>query len=156
MSQRHKQRRPGDSLTKSDVFNLNLLEEELMSFDPDDDNTASRRLSQSSSESDLQRKKSNKTFLAGAVRRVMQDNMKRKADKEILQQVIKEVETVSAKRMKEGLNQWNFSIGVFNCFFIVYIFGKKKLCYYFILSSVQCLVCVIITTCSLTSTQLFT
>eukprot|EP00986_Skeletonema_menzelii_P019292 scaffold27514_cov166-Skeletonema_menzelii.AAC.1 len=86
------------------------------------DITASKRLSQSSSESNLQEKKNN-VFLAGAVRRVMQDNMKRKADKDILQQVLKEVETVSAKRMKEGLNQWNFSIGVFNCFFIVYIFG---------------------------------
>ncbi len=50
--------------------------------------------------------------------------MKRKGDKEILKQVLEEIETISEKRMSEGLNQWNFSFGVFNCFFIVYIFGE--------------------------------
>ena len=135
------------------MFNVNLLEDELMGFDI----TASKRLSQSSSESNLQEKKNN-VFLAGAVRRVMQDNMKRKADKDILQQVLKEVETVSAKRMKEGLNQWNFSIGVFNCFFIVYIFGKKKvpLYYYSMLSSRVCNYNYMLIHSSPTSTQLFT
>lgn len=47
-----------------------------------------------------------------------------KEDKEILKQVLDEIEMISAKRMSEGLNQWNFSLGVFNCFFIVYIFGE--------------------------------
>ena len=108
-----------DSLTSS------ILEAEMMGFDQNENITNS--ISRRSSESDLhaQPKKSN-TILTGAVRRIMADNIKRKADKDILQQVLKEIETVSAKRMKEGLNQWNFSVGVFNCFFIVYIFGKKK------------------------------
>ena len=121
-----------DSLTSS------ILEAEMMGFDQNENITNS--LSRRSSESDLhaQPKKSN-TIFTGAVRRIMADNIKRKADKDILQQVLKEIETVSAKRMKEGLNQWNFSVGVFNCFFIVYIFGKKHVLLYHFLMLMQSL-----------------
>ena len=31
---------------------------------------------------------------------------------------------VSVKRTSEGFNELNFSLGVFNCFFIVFMFGK--------------------------------
>lgn len=150
-SRRKRVSRPCDSLTRSDHFNLNLLEMEEMGFGSADDNiTASRRLSQASSVTTAtnttvttdttesikgSRSDSNlNSVFSRAVRNVMRDNVKRKADKEMLQQVIKEIETISEKRVSEGFNQWNFSVGVFNCFFIMYMFGKEKrsliiLCY---------------------------
>ena len=66
------------------------------------------------------------TIFAGAARRVINDNMKRRGDKELLklEEVLEEIEMLSEKRMSEGLSQLNFTLGVFNCFFIVYIFGE--------------------------------
>ncbi len=50
--------------------------------------------------------------------------MKRRGDKKILKELIEEIEMISEKHMSEGLSQLNFTLGVFNCFLIVYIFGK--------------------------------
>ncbi len=72
---------------------------------------------------------SKNALFAGAARHVINDNMKRRGDKALLKEVLEEIEMISAKRMKEGLNQWNFSFGVFNCFFLVYIFGECQLLY---------------------------
>jgi len=46
------------------------------------------------------------------------------AEKETLRRVLDEIEIVSVKRMNEGLNEFNFTVGVFNCFFIAYMFGR--------------------------------
>ena len=49
----------------------------------------------------------------------------RKSEQDIIQRVLDEIDMISVKRMSEGFNQLNFSFGVFNCFVIVYIFGKS-------------------------------
>ena len=52
----------------------------------------------------------------------------RKSEQDIIQRVLDEIDMISVKRMSEGFNQLNFSFGVFNCFVIVYIFGKSIVC----------------------------
>lgn len=52
----------------------------------------------------------------------------RKSEQDIIQRVLDEIDMISVKRMSEGFNQLNFSFGVFNCFVIVYIFGKRHVC----------------------------
>ncbi len=103
------------------MFRENLVEEELMGFDQDNNNNIDIAEREPRRE-EIQTKK--KSLFAVEARRGINDNMKRKGEKEILQQVIGEIETISAKRMSEGFNQFNFSLGVFNCFFIVYTFGE--------------------------------
>eukprot|EP00985_Skeletonema_marinoi_P033770 scaffold42116_cov241-Skeletonema_marinoi.AAC.1 len=111
------------SLTKADVDRANLLEAELMGFDQGNITEPAREYNSQSSNTMQENGVDLQKVFAGNVRKVMQDTVKRKGDKEILNRVLKEIEMISAKRMSEGLNQWNFSFGVFNCFFIVYIFG---------------------------------
>ena len=101
------------------MFRENLVEEEPMGFDQDNNNNIG--IAEPRRE-EIQTKK--KSLFAVEARRAINDNMKRKGEKEILQQVLGEIETISAKRMSEGFNQFNFSLGVFNCFFIVYTFGE--------------------------------
>ncbi len=99
-----------------------LLEEELMGFDQ------VRRGSTESKDS----------LFAGAARRVINDNMKRRGDKELLKlkEVLEEFEMISEKRMSEGLSQLNFTLGVFNCFFVViYLVSGSSCC-----PSISCLV----------------
>lgn len=40
-----------------------------------------------------------------------------------LKRILDEIDKIALKRTSEGLNDRNFSIGVLNCFFIVYMFG---------------------------------
>lgn len=47
----------------------------------------------------------------------------KKGEEETIRRVLERIELVSLKRMDEGLNEFNFSLGVFNCFFIAYMFG---------------------------------
>jgi len=70
------------------------------------------------------RNDSSLSTIADAARRVGNDRVKRKGEREIIRRVLDEIDVISVKRMSEGFNQWNFSFGVFNCFFIVYVFGK--------------------------------
>ena len=44
-------------------------------------------------------------------------------EEKTIRRVLERIELVSLKRMDEGLNEFNFSVGVFNCFFIAYMFG---------------------------------
>lgn len=46
-----------------------------------------------------------------------------KGEEETLNKILDEVDKISLKRSAEGLNELNFTCGVLNCFFIVYIFG---------------------------------
>ena len=39
----------------------------------------------------------------------------KKGEKETIRRVLNEIELISTKRMGEGFNEFNFSIGVFNC-----------------------------------------
>jgi len=47
----------------------------------------------------------------------------KKGEAETIRRVLDEIEVVSVKRMSEGFNEFNFSVGVFNCLFIAYMFG---------------------------------
>lgn len=48
----------------------------------------------------------------------------KKGEAETIRRVLNEIEMVSVKRMSEGFSELNFSLGVFNCFFIIYVFAK--------------------------------
>ena len=76
----------------------------------------------------LEKGRKQNIYFARAAQRVIKDNTKRKGDKEIMARVLDEIEAIAVKRMSEGFNKWNFSVGVFNCFFIVYVFGEHYLC----------------------------
>ena len=39
----------------------------------------------------------------------------KKGEKETIRRVLDEIELISTKRMSEGFNEFNFSLGVFNC-----------------------------------------
>lgn len=47
----------------------------------------------------------------------------RKGEAETIRRVLDEIEVLSLRRMAEGFNELNFSVGVFNCLFIAYMFG---------------------------------
>eukprot|EP00578_Thalassiosira_sp_NH16_P026582 CAMPEP_0181087492 /NCGR_PEP_ID=MMETSP1071-20121207/6299_1 /TAXON_ID=35127 /ORGANISM="Thalassiosira sp., Strain NH16" /LENGTH=397 /DNA_ID=CAMNT_0023169379 /DNA_START=172 /DNA_END=1362 /DNA_ORIENTATION=+ len=47
----------------------------------------------------------------------------KKGEAETIRRVLDEIDMVSVKRMSEGFNEFNFSMGVFNCLFITYMFG---------------------------------
>ena len=53
--------------------------------------------------------------LRSSVRRVISAAQYQKGEKETIRQVLEEIESTSLKRMKEGFNHFNFSVGVFNC-----------------------------------------
>jgi len=44
-------------------------------------------------------------------------------DVETIKRVLDEIDNIALKRTNEGLNEFNFSVGVCNCLFIVYMFG---------------------------------
>jgi hypothetical protein len=44
-------------------------------------------------------------------------------DVETIKRVLDEIDNIALKRTNEGLNEINFSVGVCNCLFIVYMFG---------------------------------
>lgn len=47
----------------------------------------------------------------------------KKGEEVTLSRILDEIDKISLKRSSEGLNDMNFSIGVLNCFFIIYMFG---------------------------------
>lgn len=47
----------------------------------------------------------------------------KKGEEATLNRILDEIDKIALKRTSEGLNDRNFSIGVLNCFFIVYMFG---------------------------------
>lgn len=53
--------------------------------------------------------------LRSSVRRAISAAQYQKGEKETIRQVLEEIESMSVKRMKEGFNHFNFSVGVFNC-----------------------------------------
>jgi hypothetical protein len=58
-----------------------------------------------------------------AVNRVNSRLQFQKGELATLQRILEEIDKISLKRTSEGLNDINFSIGVLNCFFIIYMFG---------------------------------
>ena len=44
-------------------------------------------------------------------------------DVETIKRVLDEIDNIALKRTNEGLNEINFSVGVCNCLFIVYVWG---------------------------------
>lgn len=46
-----------------------------------------------------------------------------RGEAETIRRVLDEIDHVAVKRMSEGFNEFNFSVGVINCFFIIYMFG---------------------------------
>ena len=48
----------------------------------------------------------------------------KKGEVDTIRRVLDEIDLISVKRTSEGLNEFNFSVGVFNCLFIAYMFGK--------------------------------
>ncbi|KAL7537805.1 hypothetical protein ACHAXR_008105 [Thalassiosira sp. AJA248-18] len=58
-----------------------------------------------------------------AVNSIKQQSCYKKGEAETIRRVLDEIELISVKRSSEGFNEFNFSVGVFNCFFIAYTFG---------------------------------
>ena len=48
----------------------------------------------------------------------------KKGEKETIRRVLDEIELISTKRMSEGFNEFNFSIGVFNCVSFIVVWLK--------------------------------
>ncbi|KAL7477990.1 hypothetical protein ACHAW6_003777, partial [Cyclotella cf. meneghiniana] len=47
----------------------------------------------------------------------------KKGELATVQRILDEIELISLKRTSEGLNETNFTVGVLNCFFLIYLFG---------------------------------
>ena len=47
----------------------------------------------------------------------------KKGEEATLNRILDEIDKISLKRTSEGLNDLNFSIGVLNCFFVIFMFG---------------------------------
>eukprot|EP00970_Alexandrium_tamarense_P013717 scaffold3640_cov201-Alexandrium_tamarense.AAC.2 len=47
----------------------------------------------------------------------------KKGEADTIRRVLDEIDVISLKRTSEGFSEFNFSIGVLNCFFIVFMFG---------------------------------
>jgi len=124
MSSRRSSSRQQQQEPSSDVIREHLLAAEEMSFDGNITEPSHDSLS---------------SFVAMA-RRVGKDRVKRNGEREIIRRVLDEIDVISVKRMSEGFNQWNFSSGVFNCFFIMYIFGKLSLYYLSLCCAVSCII----------------
>ncbi len=62
----------------------------------------------------------NRPHLATTVNNLIQF---KKGEMATVQRILDEIDLIALKRSSEGLNEVNFSLGVLNCFFIIYIFG---------------------------------
>lgn len=51
----------------------------------------------------------------------------KKGEAETLRRVLDEIDTISGKRTKEGLNEFNFTLGVCNCVSFVFVLSLKHI-----------------------------
>jgi hypothetical protein len=43
---------------------------------------------------------------------------------EVIARVLNRIDDISERKVEEGFSQWNFALGVLNCFALVYVFGR--------------------------------
>lgn len=57
------------------------------------------------------------------VNKVVSTNQNKSSEAAAVRRVLDHIELIASKRVNEGFNEFNFSVGVLNCFFICYMFG---------------------------------